>query len=134
MDLNEQLKHNTNEYVSGRGIKLRVKKNKVKTKKLVKDLHQLRSSFADWDDQRRKKVDLVLNAIDNKQKYIDYEQTKSRLVETAKGEELLPAALKMLNLHYLDLSMTIREKYKMWRRTMKARKKLRRLRRDGYIK
>lgn len=103
------------------------KRRKVKTKKLVRDLLQLRESFADWDNGRRRKVDLVLNAIDKNQKYIDYEQTAKRLNNTASNDELLPASMKMLRLHYLDLSMTISEKAKAYRRTVRARKKLRRL-------
>ena len=100
----------------------------------MNELLELRASFLEWDDQRRKKVDLILDTIDTSRKYVDYEQTKIRLKEIAKNEELLPASLKMLHLHYLDLSMSIIKKNRMRRRYTRARRKLRRLKKEGHLK
>ena len=128
LSISEQVKHNVNEIVQNKkkNFRLTVRVKKVKTKKLVNNLLSLRQSFVSWDDERRRKVDLVLSALDKKKKYTDLEEAEARLNEIAKGDELLPAAKKMLRLHYLELSMTVKERFNMKRRTARARKKLKR--------
>ena len=108
MNLIDQLRKNTEAYVEGieDNLKYRAKRRKVKTKTLQKDLLQLRRSFMDWDDERRRKVDLVMEALESEDKYVDIERVKRRLDIVAEGDELLPAAQKMINIHYLDLSLT----------------------------
>lgn len=99
---------------------------RVRTKKLKKDLLRLRQSFLGWDSERRRKVDLVIAALDEKEKYVDLGEAQARLNEIARDDELLDAAQKMLRLHYSELSLTVTKRYEAWRRTSRARKKLRR--------
>lgn len=122
----DQLKHNTDAYVKGKehNIKYKARRRKVKTKTLQKDLLQLRRSFANWDNERRRKVDLVLEALEPEGKYVDIDRVKHRLDVVAEGDELLPAAQKMINLHYLDLSMTVTNRVRIYRRRLRAKRKL----------
>ncbi|MFL2111558.1 hypothetical protein ACEN4S_09315 [Marinilactibacillus psychrotolerans] len=65
-----------------------------------------------------------MSALNPEAKYTDLEEVQAKLNDVAKGNELLPAAQKMLQLHYLELLMTIKERFDMKRRTLRARKKL----------
>lgn len=128
LSISEQVKHNANEYIkskdNNKNLRLTVRVKKVKTKKLKKDLLRLRQSFLDWDSERRRKVDLVIAALNEAEKYTDLEEAQARLYEIARDDELLDAAQKMLRLHYLELSLTVTKRYQAWRRTARARKKL----------
>lgn len=133
MNLIDQLKQITETYLEGResNIKYRAKQRKVKTKTLQKDLLQLRRTFLNWDHERRRKVDLVLAALEHEGKYVDIERVKKRLDERAEGDELLIAAHKMINIHYLDLSMTVTNRVKAYRRRLRAKRKLNKMKRRG---
>lgn len=80
-----------------------------------------------WDNERRRKVDLVLTALEPEDKYIIIERVKERLNRVAEGDELLPAVQKMLDLHYRSLSMNVIERSKAYRRSKRARRKLKRI-------
>lgn len=120
LSISEQVKHNVNDYIKNKdnhkNLRLNVKVKEVKTKILKKDLLRLRHSFLDWDSERRRKVDLVLAALNEREKYVDLEEVEKGLNELAKDDELLPAAQKMLRLHHSYLSMTVTQMYQAWRR------------------
>lgn len=129
MNIIKQLKLNTEEYINKKedNMKFTVKHRKVKRKTLIKDLLKLRASFMAWDNERRRKVDLVLTALEPEDKYIIIERVKERLNRVAEGDELLPAVQKMLDLHYRSLSMNVIERSKAYRRSKRARRKLKRI-------
>lgn len=129
MNIIKQLKLNTEEYINKRedNMKFTVKPRKVRRKTLIKDLLKLRASFMAWDNERRRKVDLVLTALEPEDRYINIERVKERLNRIAEGDELLPAAQKMLELHYRSLSMNVIERSKAYRRSKRARRKLKRI-------
>lgn len=138
MSIVDQVKLNRGEYTKGnksdKVIKLSIELKEVKTKELVDELMQLREAFMDWDDQRRKKVDLILNVMEMDAEYVDYDTTRSRLIETAKDEELLPASLKMFHLHYTDLSMSESRRKYMDERYERAQRKMNEFKREGRLK
>lgn len=129
MDIIKQLKLNREEYINKKedNLKLIVIPRKVKRKILIKDLLKLRDSFMEWDDERRRKVDLVITALEPESRYINIKRVEQRLNRIAEGDELLTAAQKMLHIHYLDLSMSVIKRTKAYRRTKKARRKLKRM-------
>lgn len=80
----------------------------VLTTDLITDLKKLRASFLDWDNQRRLKVDIVIEALDTKQQTVDLERVLKAIDCLSQNNEyyrqLAPAAKKMLVLYYRELA------------------------------
>lgn len=110
---------------------------KVKTKDLERDLYDLRVSFLDWDDQRRNKVDVVLKSLNHNSTYVDLEKTMQQMTLVAKSNEyykqLEPAAMKMLKLHYAELSRSEQKKAADNQRRMRALQKIKQFEEQGML-
>lgn len=82
----------------------------VKTQELVRILLEERVRFAPWDDCRRTKVDIILEAIKRNKKNAslnDLEKSVAKVAhEKEELKELKDTAIKLLRIHYLSLSRT----------------------------
>lgn len=106
----------------------------VKQEELIPLLIQLRESFMDWDNERRKKVDIVLHALNSTDEVVvNLEETLKNIellgIQDSSYTELVPAAKKLLRLHYCELSRTPEkiktdnERYERARQKMEVFKK-----------
>lgn len=109
----------------------------VKRATLVNELMKLRQSFMSWDDERRKKVDIVLSALDNEETYVNIEEAIAQVHVIAskheKYHELQDSALKVLDLEFAKLSLSGEEKRKDDARYTKAHQKLREFEKRGML-
>lgn len=112
-------------------------KKPVKTNELTQTLLELRATFADWDNARRKKVDLAVKALDGTREYVNIEDARQTVEGIASEDnqykELVLSSQKMLTIHYNELARTDEELAIDRARTERARKKLEAFKEKGLL-
>lgn len=105
-------------------------KNAVKTTDLKRSLLEERKRFATWDNGRRNKVDIVVEAINRNKENANLDKLQDTVVEVANErenlKELESSAVKMLRIHYLNLGRTDNEKKDYLERRKRALSKIKR--------
>lgn len=85
-------------------------KDTVKTTDLKRSLLEERKRFASWDNGRRNKVNIVVEAINRNKGNANLDKLQETVVEVANErehlKELESSAVKMLRIHYLNLGRT----------------------------
>lgn len=103
----------------------------------MEELLELRQSFMDWDIERRKKVDMILDSLDVEGKYVDVREVEENLTqlvdENKTYKELEPSAKKMFIIHYKEHARTWTESTQDNARRRKARRKLKKYKKQGLL-
>lgn len=100
----------------------------VKTNDLKDSLLNEKNQFATWDNERRNKVDIVMEAIHRNKDDANLKDLQNSVVEVANEhehlKELKSSAVKMLRIHYLNLERTNDEKSEYLERRKRALEKI----------
>lgn len=110
----------------------------VKSTELRNSLLHERRGFAPWDNGRRNKVDIVIEAINKSKDDADLDTLQDTVIEVANAKkefkELEDSAVKMLRIHYLRLKRTPEQKQDYNERRRKALQKIKRYEQEYNLK
>lgn len=113
-------------------------KDAVKATDLKRSLLEERKRFASWDNGRRNKVDIVVEAINRNEENANLDKLQDTVVEVANEREHLKelegSAVKMLRIHYLNLSRTDNEKKDYLERRKRALSKIKRYEEKHHVR